>query len=147
MRARRVQEWPRHAGEGLRTLVIEMDRVGGTCLNHGCRPTKALRASAVIAHQARRAATYGVHTGQVTVDFPAAIQRVHTMIDGMRDGLRDWLLGVDGLDLVRGTATLVGDPAGKEHRVTVGGETHTTSQVYLDLGGRASVPPRRPRRC
>ena len=42
-----------------------MDRVGGTCLNHGCKPTKALRASAVVAHQARRAAEYGVRTGEV----------------------------------------------------------------------------------
>lgn len=128
------------AGDGHRTLLVEMEQVGGTCLNHGCRPTKALRASAVVAHQARRAATYGVHTGEVTVDFPAAIDRVQTMIAGMRDGLRDWLLGVDGLDLVSGTATLVGDPAGEAHEVTVGGETHTTGRVYLDLGGRASVP-------
>ena len=45
------------AGDGQRTLVVEMEQVGGTCLNHGCRPTKALRASAVIAHQARRAAS------------------------------------------------------------------------------------------
>ena len=74
------------AGEGQRVLLVEMEQVGGTCLNHGCRPTKALRASAVIAHQARRAGAYGVHTGEVTVDFPAALQRVHTMIDGMRAG-------------------------------------------------------------
>lgn len=128
------------AGEGKRTLLVEMVQVGGTCLNHGCRPTKALRASAVIAHQARRASAYGVHTGEVTVDFGAAIQRVHTMIDGMRQSLRDWLDGVDGLDLVSGTATLVGDPDGRAHQVTVDGQTHSTGRVYLDVGGRAAVP-------
>ena len=129
------------AGDGQRTLLVEMEQVGGTCLNHGCRPTKALRASAVIAHQARRAASYGVRTGEVTVDFPVAIQRVHTLIDGMRAGLHDWLVGVQGLDLVTGTATLVGDPDGRAHRVTVGGETHHTGKVYLDVGGRAALPP------
>jgi pyruvate/2-oxoglutarate dehydrogenase complex dihydrolipoamide dehydrogenase (E3) component len=128
------------AGDGQRTLVVEMEQVGGTCLNHGCRPTKALRASAVVAHQARRAAAYGVRTGEVTIDFPVAIQRVHTLIDGMRQGLRDWLVGVEGLDLVTGTATLVGDPEGRAHRVTVDGATHQTGKVYLDVGGRASVP-------
>ncbi len=128
------------AGEGQRVLLVEMEQVGGTCLNHGCRPTKALRASAVIAHQARRAGAYGVHTGEVTVDFPAALQRVHTMIDGMRQGLQDWLAGVDGLDLVSGTATLVGDPDGQAHQVTVDGRTHRTGKVYLDVGGRAAVP-------
>jgi pyruvate/2-oxoglutarate dehydrogenase complex dihydrolipoamide dehydrogenase (E3) component len=128
------------AGDDQRTLLVEMDRVGGTCLNHGCRPTKALRASAVVAHQARRAAEFGVHTGEVRVDFPTAIQRVHTLIDGMREGLHDWLLDVDGLDLDSRTATLVGDPSGRAHQVRIGDETHTTGKVYLDIGGRAAVP-------
>ena len=128
------------AGDGQRTLLVEMDRVGGTCLNHGCRPTKALRASAVVAHQARRAAEFGVHTGEVRVDLATAIGRVHTLIDGMRDGLRNWITSTEGLDLVRGPATLVGDPAGRAHRVTVAEGNHTTSKVYLDVGGRATVP-------
>ena len=128
------------AAEGNRTLLAEMDRVGGTCLNHGCRPTKALRASAVVAHQARRAAAYGVRTGPVEVDFPVAIQRVQTLIDGMRDGLRNWLQSIDGLELDVRAATLIGDPEGREHRVTVDGQTHTTDRVYLDLGGRAAIP-------
>ena len=76
------------AQQGLRVALIEMEQVGGTCLNHGCKPTKALRASATVAHTARRAPDYGVHTGEVTVDFGAAIGRVHRIIDGMRDGLR-----------------------------------------------------------
>jgi pyruvate/2-oxoglutarate dehydrogenase complex dihydrolipoamide dehydrogenase (E3) component len=128
------------AGDGQRTLLVEMDRVGGTCLNHGCRPTKALRASGVVAHQARRAAEFGVHTGEVRVDFPTAIRRVHALINGMREGLHDWLLGIDGLDLDSRTATLVGDAGGRAHQVTVGERTHTTGKVYLDLGGRAAIP-------
>ena len=66
--------------DGKRVALIEMERAGGTCLNHGCKPTKALRASASVAHQARRAAEYGVGTGEVTVDFPAAIGRVRSII-------------------------------------------------------------------
>jgi len=128
------------AAEGDHVLLVEMDRVGGTCLNHGCRPTKALRASAVVAHQARRATEYGVYTGQVEVDFPAAIQRVHTLIDDMRDGLHSWLLSIDGLELDTRTATLIGDPTGREHRVTVGDQTHASGRIYLDLGGRAAIP-------
>ena len=116
-------------------------QVGGTCLNHGCRPTKALRASAVVAHQARRAAEFGVHTGEVRVDFPIAIQRVHTLIDGMREGLHDWL--------ARRRRTGPGQPAPRPwsatppvgpHQVRIGDETHTTGKVYLDIGGRAAVP-------
>ena len=49
------------AGQGRRVAVVEMAQPGGTCLNHGCRPTKALRASGMVAHSARRAGEYGVH--------------------------------------------------------------------------------------
>ncbi|GAA1827903.1 mercuric reductase [Microlunatus capsulatus] len=124
-----------------RVALVEMERVGGTCLNHGCKPTKALRASAVVAHQARRAAEYGVHTGEVTVDFGFAIDRVHKIIEEEVDGLQDYIEGVEGLELVHGRATLTTDPSGAEHVVTVDGRRLTSSQVYLNVGARASVPP------
>ena len=124
-----------------RVALVEMERVGGTCLNHGCKPTKALRASAVVAHQARRAADYGVHTGEVTVDFGFAIDRVHRIIEEEVSGLQDYVEGVEGLELVRGRATLSPDPTGAEHVVTVDGRRLTSGQVYLNVGARASVPP------
>jgi pyruvate/2-oxoglutarate dehydrogenase complex dihydrolipoamide dehydrogenase (E3) component len=128
------------ADDGKRVAIIEMDRAGGTCLNHGCKPTKALRASAAVAHQVRRAATYGVHTGEVTVDFPAAMSRVHSIIDGLRDALDDWLAGVNGLDRFDGTATVITDPATQQHRVSVDNQHLTAPQLYLNLGARATSP-------
>src|SRR5215210_6816835 len=92
--------------EGKSVAIIEMDRPGGTCLNHGCKPTKALRASAVVAHQARRAAAYGVHTGEVTVDFGEAIRRVRDIIGKLQASLDDWITSVDGMDYLHGTARL-----------------------------------------
>ena len=127
--------------DGKRVALIEMDRAGGTCLNHGCKPTKALRASAAVAHQARRAAEYGVNVGEVTVDFPAAMSRVRSIIDGLRDSLDGWLAGVAGLDQFHGTATVISDPAGQEHRVAINDQQLTAEQLYLNLGARASRPP------
>ena len=133
-----------YAGQGKRVAVVEMAQPGGTCLNHGCRPTKALRASAVVAHSARRAAEFGVHVGEVRVDFGQAIGRVHTLIDGMRASLQHALDTTDGLDYVHGRATLVGDPAGREHRVLVttdaGEQELTTAEVFLNVGTRAAIP-------
>ena len=102
------------ADDGKRVALIEMERAGGTCLNHGCKPTKALRASAAVAHQARRAAEFGVHTGEVTVDFGAAIRRVRSIIATMQQSLDDWIAGLDGLDYLHGQAMLRADPAGRE---------------------------------
>lgn len=129
------------AGRGSRVALVEMERVGGTCLNHGCKPTKALRASAVVAHQARRAAEYGVHTGEVTVDFGAAMARMHRVIEEQVQGLADYLDSIDHLEQLHGRATLVADPSGAAHQVVVDGRTLTTGEVYLNLGARASVPP------
>ena len=53
----------RAAQLGFRTAIIERKHVGGTCVNTGCIPTKTLVASARAAHQARRAAEYGVKVG------------------------------------------------------------------------------------
>ena len=135
-----------YAAQGKRVAVVEMAQPGGTCLNHGCRPTKALRASAVVAHSARRAGDFGVHVGEVRVDFGEAIGRVHRLIDGMRSGLQESLDSTENLDYLHGVATLVGDPAGQEHRVLVtdeGGEEQelTTPEVYLNVGTRATIPP------
>jgi pyruvate/2-oxoglutarate dehydrogenase complex dihydrolipoamide dehydrogenase (E3) component len=134
-----------YAGQGKRVAVVEMAQPGGTCLNHGCRPTKALRASAVVAHSARRAAEFGVHVGEVRVDYGQAIGRVHSLIDGMRSSLQDSFDTTDGLDYVHGRATLVGDPAGREHRVLVttddGEQELTTGEVFLNVGTRAAIPP------
>ena len=133
-----------YAGQGKRVAVVEMAEPGGTCLNHGCRPTKALRASAVVAHSARRAAEFGVHVGEVRVDYGQAIGRVHTLIDGMRASLQHSFDTTDGLDYVHGRATLVGDPAGREHRVLVttdeGEQELTAAEVFLNVGTRAAIP-------
>lgn len=127
------------AQAGARVALIELDRPGGTCLNHGCKPTKALRASAVLAHRARRGKEYGVGVGEVSVDFPAAMDRVTAMIDEMRQSLVDWLDGQDGLTVIRGVAELVTATDGN-HLVHVGDQTHTAREIYLDLGARPVVP-------
>ena len=129
-----------YAAEGGRVALTEADRVGGTCLNHGCRPTKALRASARIAHLARRAGDYGVRTGDVTVDFPAVMRRMHDMIDDMRSGITDWLAGEDHIEVFRGPSAFDGTGDGV-HRVRADGRVLASEHVYLDVGARAAVPP------
>lgn len=128
------------AADGRRVAMTEVDRLGGTCLNHGCRPTKALRASARIAHLARRAGDFGVRTREVTVDFPAVMRRMHDMIDGMRADIEGWLAGEDNIEVFGGPSVFDGTSDGV-HRVRVDGQVLESAQVYIDVGARASVPP------
>ena len=60
---------------GLSTILVEKDRAGGTCLNRGCIPTKALIKSALLYEQMADLASYGITTGDVTLDFSVVQER------------------------------------------------------------------------
>ena len=127
-RDRRRPGRPRRGGDpwwrdGKRVALIEMERAGGTCLNHGCKPTKALRASAVVAHQARRAAEYGVahRRGHASTSPPrsAGCAPSSARCSGR------WTTGSTqrrrpGLHPRHGP--LRTDPDGRQHEVTVSGQ-------------------------
>ncbi len=128
-------------GEGHRVVLVEMDRLGGTCLNHGCRPTKTLRASARIAYLARRAGEFGVRTGPVEVDFPAAMRRMHEIRDQMRRETVGAIRATEGLEIVDGRARFLEDGPGGVHRLQVGERVLEAERVVLDVGARPSRPP------
>ena len=120
--------------------MVEADKVGGTCLNRGCRPTKALRASARVANLARTAGKHGVRTGEVTVDFAAVMARKDALIDGWVNGQAESLGHTDGLTLLYGEARFTGrSDAGFE--VSVGSRTLSGAEVFLNVGTRATKPP------
>ncbi len=126
----------RLAEAGRKVALIERERLGGTCVNVGCTPTKTLVASAYAAHLARRAADYGVViAGPVGVDFPAVMARMKAVVDEKRSGLDSWLRGIATLIIVMGRARFV-----SPHAVEVAGETLEADQIFIDVGARAAVP-------
>ena len=129
----------RFVSEGKRVALVEQDKVGGTCLNRGCRPTKALRASARVAHLARTAERHGVHTGEVTVDFAAVMARKDALIDTWVNGYTDSLVHTDGLELIHGQAHFSGTGA-DGHVVAIGERRLVAPQVFLNVGTRATMP-------
>ncbi len=128
------------AAAGRKVALVEADKVGGTCLNRGCRPTKALRASARVAHLARTASRHGIITGNVTVDFAAVMARKDALIDGWVHGLAESLGHTDGVTLLYGEARFIGrtDAA---FEIAVGDGSLTADNVYLNVGTRATKPP------
>jgi pyruvate/2-oxoglutarate dehydrogenase complex dihydrolipoamide dehydrogenase (E3) component len=127
------------AGAGKQVALLEGDKLGGTCLNYGCRPTKALRASARIAYLARKAAEYGVQTGAVTVDFAAVMARKDGIIGAMQAGLNHWLPNVAGVEVIRAYGQFVGRDRDEFH-LQAGEQTLAAPQVYLNVGTRPFVP-------
>ena len=125
---------------GRTVALVEADKVGGTCLNRGCRPTKALRASARVAHLARTAERHGVRTGEVTVDFGAVMARKDALIDGWVTGLAESLGHTDGLTLLYGEARFAGRSE-SAFEILVGRRSLTAPEVFLNVGTRATTPP------
>ena len=122
---------------GWRVAVIERKRFGGTCVNTGCIPTKALVASARAAHVARRAGEFGVVLdGPVRVDMQNVKARKDAIVRRSNEGVESWLRGMENCTVYTGHARFEGP-----RRLRVGDEVLEADKVFIDVGGRAVVPP------
>ena len=127
------------ANKGQTVALVERDKLGGTCLNVGCRPTKALRASARAAYVAQNSTAHGVTIRGFEFDIRQAMARMTAMIDGWRDQYEAILAGTDGVEIVRGHARFSGTSQG-QHQVAVGERVLASSHVVINVGTRARIP-------
>ncbi|WP_019451441.1 FAD-containing oxidoreductase [Cupriavidus sp. BIS7] len=127
----------RLAGSGMKLAVIERGRFGGTCVNTGCIPTKTLIASAYAAQLARRAAEYGVTIGgPVAVDMKQVKARKDKISGRSGNGVEQWMRGLENVTVYQGHARFE-----SAHGVQVNGELLEADRIYVNVGGRALVPP------
>src|SRR6187402_3582199 len=111
---------------GKKVAIIERKHVGGTCVNTGCKPTKALVASAYAAHVACRAADYGVVVGgPVTIDMPAVMRRSHQITLDSRHSNENWLEEMTNCVLIRGHARFESG-----NTIRVGDDLLTAPQIF-----------------
>ena len=120
---------------GRRTLLVEREHVGGTCVNEGCTPTKTMVASARVAYLARRGADYGVETGAVRVDLARVRERKRNIVESFRSGSQRRLESTEGLDLIFGEARFTGPRA-----VAVDGRRFEADLVFVNTGCRPAAP-------
>jgi len=98
----------RAAQRGAKVAVVEKEKVGGTCLNRGCIPTKTLLASAELVALAREAEEFGVKIGSVEPDWSAIMERKQRVTDTLVSGILG-LLKANKIQLIAGTASLTPD--------------------------------------
>ena len=97
----------RAAQLGMKTAVVERDSVGGTCLNWGCIPSKALIRNAEVVSLFKNAHFWGVNIEGMQVDFGPAIDRSRGVVDRMTRGIT-YLFRKNGVDVVSGTGRVCG---------------------------------------
>lgn len=126
----------RLAQAGRKTAIIERKNFGGTCVNTGCIPSKTLIASARVAHMARRAAEFGVMLDSpVVVDMARVKARKDLVVSQSSQGVASWLRGTPNLTVIEGHARFE-----SAHSVMVNGELLEAAEIYINVGGRATVP-------
>ena len=130
----------RAAQLGARAVLIERERVGGTCLNIGCIPTKALTTSTELLLKARRAHEFGIAISTAAPDLPALMQYKQGAVDALVGGV-EHLLKRAGITLLRGNGHLAA-PDSLRVQPDTGDEIRVSaSRVILAPGSITARPP------
>jgi len=122
---------------GMKVAVIERGKFGGTCVNTGCIPTKTLVASAYAAHMARRGAEYGIEIrGPVQVDMKRVKARKDEISGRSNAGVEKWMRGLANATVYHGHGRFE-----SARTVRVNGDLLEADKLFINVGGRALVPP------
>lgn len=125
---------------GKKTAIIEKRIVGGTCINDGCTPTKAMIASAHAIHKAKTSSNLGVQVGEVKVDFKTIKSRKNEIVKSFQASAQKGIESTKGLDLIMGEATF----SGKKELTVVNAngtkEVITADWIFINTGAKTIVP-------
>ncbi len=124
----------RAAEYGARALVIERDRLGGTCVNAGCVPKKVMWHAAELAQAFRDAPAYGFASTEPVHDWPTLVERREAYIQRL-NGIYERNLDKRSVDWLSGVARLTGPD-----QVEVGGQTYAAPHIIVATGGEPIVP-------
>lgn len=120
---------------GRKVAIIERHLFGGTCINVGCIPTKTLIASAHAAHAARNAAAFGVSIeGKISVDMKKVKARMVAVRAKYQPNIEPWL--ANSCTVYKGSAKFE-----SAHTIRVNDELLEGKQIFINVGGRAFIPP------
>ena len=121
---------------GVKTALVERDRMGGDCLNTGCVPSKALLAAAHATRGIREAGRFGLRVPLPMVDWDAVRDHVHEVIAAIAPNDSEARYTGLGVTVLRGEARFTGPDS-----VAVDGRAHTAKHIVIATGSRAVVPP------
>ena len=125
----------RAAQLGMKTAIVEKDACGGTCLNYGCIPTKALYKNAEVVDEIARAAEFGVDVKGYSIDMEKVQARKAKIVKTLSGGV-EGLLKANKVELVRGAAKIIAPG-----KVEVNGKVLETGKILIASGSKSSKPP------
>ncbi len=121
--------------KGMKVAIIEKDKLGGTCLNRGCVPTKTLMHTADIAREFKTAAKFGIDVADYSIDAAKMQERKNEVLDTLRSGIAA-LMKKGKIDVIEGLGVIEG--TGK---VRVGEELLEADKIMIATGSKTFLPP------
>ncbi|MEW6443256.1 MAG: mercuric reductase [bacterium] len=123
------------ADRGWTVALIERKDLGGTCVNTGCTPTKAMIHRAQVAHYARHAGRWGVRAVGVQVDLAQIVSQKEALVRRFRSGQQQLVERRPNLHLYREPARFVGP-----QRIEAGPHVLESERIFVDTGTRPRIP-------
>jgi dihydrolipoamide dehydrogenase len=120
---------------GAKVVLIEKDKVGGTCTNRGCIPTKALVASVEAFEQAKRAADFGIEVGNVKANFTRIMERKDRIVSRLTGGINE-LMRLNKIPIVKAAGRIVSST-----EVKAGDETISAKKIIIATGSQPARLP------
>lgn len=128
------------ANRGESTLIIEKDKVGGTCVNTGCTPSKTMHEAIRKIYHSQHIEYAGLSIQNSYFDFGKLMKHVRSIRDTWNEGSTESIENTENLTLARGHAHFIND-----HTVSIKGfnlidEQHTADFFYINTGARPRIP-------
>ena len=115
---------------GLTAAIVERAKIGGTCLHRGCIPTKAWLESAEVLALTRKAASFGVNAGDVSLDFPAVAARQKQVVETLHKSIRS-VIQKHKIEIIEGEGRFE-----SANKIAVGDRGLTAKNVIIATGSQ-----------
>ena len=129
----------RAAQYGAKVSLIEKDKLGGTCLNRGCIPTKALYASSHLIEKIKEADEFGIEVSDFKLSFSKAVERKNQVVKELVDGIEALEKGWKN-DIYNGFGKIIGGNIDTGFEISIEGEKNTTIKAKRIIIATGSSP-------
>lgn len=127
------------AKRGAQVTLVENERVGGTCLNVGCIPTKSLLAASDVLHTVKNARAFGVTAENIGIDIAVVVEHKGKIVEGLTKGVGQ-ILSANGVRLMQGTGRLLDGTATQVTGADGNISRVDSDYVLLATGSQVAVP-------
>ena len=126
---------------GKKVALVEMNKVGGSCINFGCTPTKTLIASSNLYHRVQTSHELGISVGKVELDFKNVMKRKNEIVNAFKGTIENAINRHENITLYRGKASFIDKSSLKITHDNGQEQIIQGEKIYIDVGSKPTIVP------